>query len=360
MGLKIFKTVCWCFSFAVVLPVNAKDHRIKSSGSQNLDIKGLAAGCTPGKTRTMLDLNNVRTYIWTNGVLWNVSDEPNYEVPKNSQKSSMCSGGIWIGGTDVNGQLKLSAIKYQGDVNYWPGPLVVEGEARGTTDVETCFAYDKHFAITRYQVDAFRSWYNADEATREKEFKGYTIPDIIMNWPAHGDAAAGYAFNLAPFWDNNDDGVYNPADGDYPFYDLDGALPCGTTRELRRPRLYGDQTNWWIYNDRGNIHQLPNGEAIGMEIHGQGFEFSTNDAMNDMTFYNYALINRSTYTLIETYFGVYADSDLGYYGDDYVGCHVSNGLGYTYNGDAIDGTGQILAYGANPPAIGIDFFEGPY
>jgi hypothetical protein len=36
---------------------------------------------------------------------------------------------------------------------------------------------------------------------------------------------------MAPFWDNNDDGIYNPADGDYPFYDLDGILPCGTSRE---------------------------------------------------------------------------------------------------------------------------------
>ncbi|MFA6129141.1 MAG: hypothetical protein WC699_17715, partial [Bacteroidales bacterium] len=344
----------------VALPVNAKDHRTKGDTNKTVNIKDFAAGCSPGKTRTMLDLNNVRSYIWTNGVLWNVSDAPNYEIPKNSMKSSMCSGGIWIGGTDVNGQLKLSAIKYQGDVNYWPGPLITQGEQRGTTDIETCYAYDKHFALTRYQVDAFRAWYNADAATRARDYKGYSIPEVINNWPAHGDVAMGYTFNLAPFWDNNDDGFYNPADGDYPFYDLDGILPCGTTRELRRPRLYGDQTLWWVYNDRGNIHQVPNGEAIGMEIHGQGFEFSTNDALNDMTFYNYALINRSTYTLVETYFGVYADSDLGYWMDDYVGCHVSNGLGYTYNGDLVDGGGENYAYGANPPAIGIDFFEGPY
>ena len=30
-----------------------------------------------------------------------------------------------------------------------------------------------------------------------------------------------------------------------------------------------------------------------------------------MTFYNYALINRSTYTLIDTYFGVWTDADMG-------------------------------------------------
>lgn len=39
---------------------------------------------------------------------------------------------------------------------------------------------------------------------------------------------------------------------------------------------------------------------------------------------------------------------------------MQRGLGYCYNGKAVDGTGQIEAYGDQPPAIGIDFFQGPY
>ncbi|MEA1875799.1 MAG: T9SS C-terminal target domain-containing protein, partial [Bacteroidota bacterium] len=324
-------------------------------------LKSHSAACNLGSTITEISLNNVRTYIHMDGILWS-SDGTGaaYEIPKNSDKSSICAGGIWIGGTDVNGQLKLTGIKYKGAHNYWPGPLIMVGDARGTTDVEVCYQYDRHFEITRYQIEAFRAWYNTPAASRGAEFDGYAIPQVVLDWPAHADASAGYDFYLAPFWDNNDDGFYNPADGDYPFYDLDGILPCGTSRELRRPRLYGDATVWWVYNDRGNVHHTPDGEAIGMEIRAQAFEFSTNDALNDMSFYNFALINRSTYTLVDTYFGVYADGDLGFYGDDYVGCHVSNGIGYFYNGDAVDGSGEIYAYGTNPPAIGFDFFEGPY
>ncbi|MFA6481753.1 MAG: hypothetical protein WCW62_04175, partial [Bacteroidales bacterium] len=350
--LAAWAGVCW----SQPLMMSKEQYRNHLEG-----IKGNTAACGPGKTSTEISLNNVRALIHTGGDMWWDFKVARYEIPKNSGKTALWNGGIWIGGTDVNGQLKLAAVRYrQGGVDYFTGPLIIRGNARGTTDIEVCYQYDRHWEISRYQVDAFRNWYRSDAATRDREYKGYSIPGVILDWPAHADAAGGYDFYLAPFWDNNDDGMYNPADGDYPFYDLDGILPCGTSREQRRPRLFGDGTLWWVYNDRGNIHTESGGESIGMEIRAQAFEFSTNDAVNDMSFYNYALINRSTYTLIDTYFGVYCDGALGWAYDDYTGCHVSKGVGYFYNGEDVDGKGEAWAYGANPPSIGIDFFEGPY
>ncbi|MBT7465461.1 MAG: T9SS C-terminal target domain-containing protein, partial [Bacteroidetes bacterium] len=324
-------------------------------------LKKITAGCGESVTATEIALNNVRALIQTGGDMWWDFKNAQYEIPKGSGKTALWNGGIWVGGTDVNGQLKLCAVRYRSrGVDFFTGPLITRGNSRGTTDIEVCYQYDRHWEVTRYQVDAFRNWYHADAEKRSIEYPGYTIPNVILNWPAHADASAGYDFYLAPFWDNNDDGYYNPADGDYPFYDLDGILPCGTSREHRRPRLFGDATLWWVYNDRGNLHQESGGEPIGMEFRAQAFEFSTNDALNDMSFYNYALINRSTYTLIETYFGCYVDGALGWAWDDFTGCHVSKGVGYFYNGETVDGSGEAWAYGASPPAIGIDFFEGPY
>src|SRR5690606_10770578 len=110
-----------------------------------------------------------------------------------------------------------------------------------------------------------------------------------------------------------------------------------------------------------NVHTESQGEPIGMEIRAQAFAFATSDEINRMTFYNYELINRSTQTLTNTFFSQYVDPDLGYAGDDYVGCDVSRGLGYAYNGDPVDETnGSQIGYQSNPPAIGVDFFEGPY
>ena len=65
-----------------------------------------------------------------------------------------------------------------------------------------------------------------------------------------------------------------------------------------------------------------------MEVRAQAFAFSTNDEVNNMTFYNYVLINQGTQTLSETYFGVWVDADVGTATDDYVGCDVQRGLGY--------------------------------
>ena len=161
--------------------------------------------------------------------------------------------------------------------------------------------------------------------------------------------------------DYNENGIYDPGNGDYPWYDFLQQIDCSQRRREDVVPLYGDQTYYWIFNDKGNVHSESQGEPLGMEIRAQAFVFSTNDEVNNMTFYNYVLINQGTQTLTETYFAQWVDSDLGGHVDDYVGCDVERGLGYSYNGDQFDeATGYSIGYGLNPPAMGVDFFEGPY
>ena len=151
-----------------------------------------------------------------------------------------------------------------------------------------------------------------------------------------------------------------PQDGDYPWYDLTNEVDCRASRQVT---LYGDFTRWWIFNDKGNVHTETQGDALGMEIRAQAFAFATNDEINNMTFFNYEMVNRSTQRLKDTYFAVWADPDIGCSDDDYIGCDVARGVGYAYNGTNTDvGSTDPCNFpiGANPPAIGIDFFEGPY
>jgi hypothetical protein len=357
------------------------DQNTKSTGT----IKSTAAGCSAASGFRFLDINNVRCRINTGGDMW--WDLPGgigsqYFVPKSGTATAMFSGSLWIGGLDINNQLKLAAVRYRQEGNdYWPGPLTVDGTA--AVDQETCAKYDKHFLITRAEVDEFLGWWNSDD--KANEYPGYSIPKSILDWPAHGDVAKNQSYYLAPFRDVNGDGEYDPNSGDYPYYDIENELcpinyagdpnyiPAMTMEEeltqykvplvgsiLVDQVIKGDQTLWWVFNDKGNAHTETSGAPIGMEIRAQAFSFATNDEINNMTFYSYEVINRSTFELTQTYFCPWVDTDLGYAWDDYVGCDVLRGLGYCYNGKAIDGSGEIEAYGAQPPAVGVDFFQGPY
>ena len=158
MKKYLFITICAVLS--VSGSILAKEYPAKKVNENNQkQLKNMSAACQLGSTVTEISLNNVRTWVHMDGLLWSdVSGGAGYEVPKYSNQSSIYSGGIWIGGTDVNGQLKLTGIKYKGAHNYWPGPLLMVGNGRGTTDIEVCYQYDRHFEVTRYQIEAFREW----------------------------------------------------------------------------------------------------------------------------------------------------------------------------------------------------------
>lgn len=370
----IFRLMIVALLFVSVTEVKAE--KVKMADKKTRTLKGTTAGCSPSSTFAWLNINNARVRVNAGGDMW--WDLPGgtgakYYIPANSSATSLYAGSLWIAGLDVNNQLKCAAVRFRqgpdgkGGNDFWTGPLTIDGTA--AIDAATCMEYDKMYNITRAEVDDFLA--NCDESGRP--LPGYEIPANIINWPAHGDPSRGMSYYLAPFYDNDNDGTYDPTQGDYPYYDIDNVL-CHTkvpTMDesiegsvhgsiLVDQIIKGDQTIWWVFNDKGNSHTETGGSAIGMEIRAQAFAFATNDEINNMTFYSYEIINRSTYTLTNTYFSPWTDVDLGYSKDDYVGCDVSRGLGYGYNGVNIDGNGETEAYGANPPAVGIDFFQGPY
>lgn len=374
----------FCLMLLLVCMAFSSVHAEKSKGAQRVSTpKAESATCLPASGSNELTINNVRAYLETGGTMW-FKELAEYEVPIGSGKTSMFCAALWIGGRDANGQLKLAAVRFRQVGNdFWTGPLKITGA--GTTQ-SMCIKFDKHFKITRSEVDQHIAGYNTS---------GYVMPSSIANWPAHGDE--GYSYYLAPFKDVNGNGVYDPENGDYPYYDINNELcpwtedniAAAAAHELpRTPEdlwleqrnypgsepdytrsngmiyadhvLKGDATMFWIFNDNGGPHTESGGSPIGLEIRGQAFGFSTNDDLNNMTFYSYEIINRSTYTLTNTFFSQWVDPDLGYAYDDYVGCDVGRGLGYCYNGTNVDGSGQTWAYGDQPPAIGVDFFQGPY
>ncbi len=340
-----------------------------SSSNNNTPLQSgkLSANCLPPSTSEDLDINNVKALIHTGGDMWwDLQQQAKYEIPKGSGKTSLFAGSLWLGGVDVSNQLKVAANRFRGNgIDFWTGPLRTDNSE---TSADVCQLYDRFFKITKQEVQEFVAWQNAgafdqgnNTTTQQDNFPGYAVPQSIQEWPGNysGPNANNYDFNLAPYVDLNGNGVYDWQNGDYPAYDLTGGAECNT-EDLNQ--VYGDQTLWWVFNDNGNIHtESGSSQAIGMEIRAQAFAFATNDEVNNMTFYNYQLINRSTFTLTDAYFGFFVDPDLGGFQDDYVGCDVSRGLGFCYNGDDYDdNAGGALGYLDKPPAIGVDFFQGPF
>ncbi|MGC6532578.1 MAG: T9SS C-terminal target domain-containing protein, partial [Flavobacteriales bacterium] len=325
-----------------------------------------AAACPPSTAIRDLEWNNVRALLETGGSMW--QDRANYraayEVPKNVGVSVVFAAALWMGGISPDQQLKLAAVRFRQQGNdYWPGPLTNDGLAE--IDETTCLEWDRFFVSERQDSERHRQYWDCvNDPTCDPDIEfpdGYIMPEYFNEYPAIGNTALNQDLYLAPFYDYDGNGFYNPTNGDYPWYDFLQEINCFERRREDPVPLFGDQTYYWIFNDKGNIHSESQGEPIGMEIRSQAFAFATNDEINNMTFYNYTLINQGTQTLTNTYFGSWVESDVGGHVDDYVGCDVQRGLGYAYNGDAFDEPSSLsFGYGENPPAFGVDFFEGPF
>ena len=367
--MHLTRTIAIPLALALVVSAHGREsigQQVGAKGGNNGEAKG--AGCSPATAITELDLNNVRTRVETGGNMWQNRAQglPAYEVPKTDDRSgpsALFAGALWMGGFSPDNQLKLAAVRFRQNGNdFWPGPLTNTGDA--SIDEATCIAYDRSWKTKRQDAARHYAFYlcqqDPDCDVADEFPDGYVTPAVFFDWPAEGNVDAGQDPYLAPFFDFDQDGAYDPTKGDFPGYDLDGNIDCAARFRTDPVPLFGDENIFWIFNDKGNTHTESGGQPIGMEIRAQAFAFSTNDEVNNMTFYNYVVINQGTQTLLNTYFGQWVDCDLGNAQDDFVGCDVQRGLGYCYNGDPNDEDGSSPGYGLQPPAIGVDFFEGPF
>lgn len=317
-------------------------------------VKKAAADCANPTEFTQLNVNNVRAGILNGGDMWWDLSNPKYEVPKvegaqETAKHSIFAGALWIGGIDGSGQLKVAAQTYrQGGNDFWPGPL----DETGNVEALTCSNYDRFFEVRSEVIERHRAKFSETVTSIPPS----QVDQSLLEWPGQDNEYFGseIGFNLpvgkvmAPFFDYDGDGIYNPTRGDFPALGECQAQPSN---------VVPDQMIWWVYNDKGNIHTETNGEAIGLEINATAFAFKTNDEINNMTFYKYIVANKATTNLDSVHFAQWVDPDLGQFQDDYVGCNVEASLGIVYNGDAFDEGGE--GYGEEIPMLGVDYFKGP-
>jgi hypothetical protein len=275
---------------------------------------------------SILDQNNVSAMINNGGTFFN--DELNgthgYEVPKGSGAHAFYSAAFWFGGVDQDSMLHLSGSRFVSGADIFPGPIATAGMY---TSVDYTSAYGTAiWSVLKSEIDNhILNWNQA----------GYITPSSIADWPGNGDQLLGVSQQLAPYVDVNNNGIYEPTQGDYP-------------------NVRGDEATYVILNDEAHPHSDSGGDALGIEVHLMLYQFLTTDYLNDITFINSRVFNRGdkSYSSFKTTF--WGDSDLGNPTDDYFGSDASRNLVYAYNGDLNDETSSTgVGYGANPPAIGV-------
>lgn len=153
------------------------------------------------------------------------------------------------------------------------------------------------------------------------------------NWPTHLGA---------PFYDLNNNGVYEPDLGETP-----GIADA-------------DQVIWYVTTDAdvGATAALYGTDPIGLEAQYTLWGYNQpGAALGQIIFKNVRLINKGSKDLLEAYISMWSDPDIGDYTNDFVGVDTSTSLMFGYNGVADDG--DYSAFGLAPAAVGYDFFAGP-
>lgn len=305
-----------------------------------------AQGCLPGDAYINLNVNNINAGLRNSGDLWWNGQDGRYITPSDgiNEVSAIFAAGLWIGGVDPVGNLKLAAVQYRTGSNgdYYPGPL----DANGQAFENGCVDWDRFWIVNKSDVDSHFSDFNDGSIDNKIE--------NIYSWPGrnnpHFESYLGFPIpadqKLAPFFDNDQDGNYNPDNGDFPL-------------------IKGDQSIWWVFNDNAGVHGHTNATAMQMEIHAMAYAFASNsnEDLNNATFYDFEMINKGTEPLIDGFVGLWVDFDLGCNEDDFIGYDKESQMMYVYNEDAVDGLPEGGCFGVNPyvgniPMLGIKKIDG--
>ena len=285
-------TVFGLMALLMVSAVEAKDKVANRSGGSSNYVDSSGT----------FDGNQIYADVTNNGLFldYHISGDSAMEWPKGTGVHSIFQSALWLGAT-VNGETRVSIGDYTQDMG--PGP----------------WGGDPLASVHRiYKIEKAMLASPGDFAD-------------FQEWPVDFGA---------PWVDVDGDGVYTP-------------LPGGTDH----PEFVGDQVLWFVSNDGDPAYKLNMGTSpLDVEVQTTMFGFDRPDVFGDMVFLKQLVINKGSNDLTEMYMGLWSDPDLGYAGDDFVGCNVPLGVGYVWN-DGDDSQYSTLDVGT--PAAGYDFFQGP-
>lgn len=246
---------------------------------------------------------------------------------------------------DPNPTIGGEGGKFAGDISLFSGGFFLSGLSAGNI-----------FANAVASATLVQDYVpgNVEEGQNDPRAVLYVLkdsdPPFGQSWTDWKDAVA----LGADFYDGDNNGQYDPVD-------LNGNKLWDTNED--RPDLIGDETVWCIYNDglQTSQRRWNTMAPLGIEVRQTVFAFASAGAIGNIIFVRYRIkyagLNKPTEpgSLTDCYLGVWADPDIGDAVDDLMGCDLPRNSGYVYN----NGPDINPAYGTQPPAFLIDFFQGP-
>jgi hypothetical protein len=280
--------------------------------------------------RKRMDVNTIGAWYRNDGEFFSdhSTQTAGLEWPKSSGVYAVFSSSMWIG----------AKVK----------------SATDTTREEIRVATVGHFG-SELRPGIILSDGSADDYTKNK-YRYYKVKPNEDSPSFNADFAEWPTEQGAPFADLDGDGVYNP-NTDKP------ALLWGNDV------VYPDMMMFAVYNDADPAYHTwiwGQSAPLGVEVRQLSWAYNRAGPFGQMIFMRFEIINKSNTVWDSAYLCVWSDPDLGNGFDDCSGVDTTvfdtatgekRNLAFVYNGTNNDG--GSASYGANPPAVGYKYFQGP-
>ncbi len=277
----------------------------------------------PGLDRAYLHVAGISAFVRPNGALFYDRNcvTPGFHVGDQHAPSTIFSHSQYVAAFIGDSSFASSYLNFAVRGDYSAGPR--------------CNVRDGNM-INKYEhawlIDKGTLW----EHAANWDLPGHQTAYELATWPGNGNMGNGEPVVVAPFNDLDQDGIYEPENGELPLMKGDRSAftvitdQLGDTLSYDRPAMF-------------DINQLL-----------FGFDDANDPALFQTMFLSYQFINRSQRQYDSVLVALTCDPDLGCAEDDFIGCDPSLAMFYAYNASSLDQpcNGQP-GFMEHPPAQGI-------
>ena len=299
--------------------------------------------------------NRIAGYIYNDGSIFHGIEGGGFKFPYTgiNSPSTIAGAGLWLGGVAEDGSVKVAASSYCGTIT---GTDFIAGALDPATGLSyeniPCEYLNKIWTVNKDEILSFLDdWYDNEKIDGEHE--------SIFSWPGNGNPH--FPINplpiteqgWAPFYDMDEDGIYNPKNGDFPLQNI----------ENNNSLFIPNEINWTVFHDF-KWHEESGGWPMNVEVQQTTWvrECDSQPEIENTVFVEYKIINRSFEDIDSFHAGILVDFNIGCYLDDYIGSIPELNSFMGYNSIENDGDPQCqdgtLGYNNSPPVMSVKFLEG--